>query len=250
MIRERTDVSLPPDSTALWRYQDLAQFLAILQRRALFMPVVQLLADPFEGSQTRRAVFFREIVLLSDRGASDEVRDATRRHMRERSERLWEEVCVSCWHASDHESEAMWKLYGAMGRGVAVRTSVGRLKAILERDSTEFVFAEVRYLDDDAGDAGTVDDVLRFLRKRKAFAHEREVRFLAHPSVTRDYGLVAEAERAGGIEVLVEPAELVERVHVAPDAPAWHLEVVAEAVRRHGYAIPVEQSALTARPLF
>jgi hypothetical protein len=39
---------------------------------------------------------------------------------------------VSCWHQADYESDAMWKLYAASGKGISVRTTTTRLAASLE----------------------------------------------------------------------------------------------------------------------
>jgi hypothetical protein len=44
----------------IWRYMDLAKYIAILQRRSLFFARASLLGDPFEGSSTKLMVAARE----------------------------------------------------------------------------------------------------------------------------------------------------------------------------------------------
>jgi hypothetical protein len=40
---------------------------------------------------------------------------------------------VSCWHMSEYESDAMWKLYGASNNCVAIRSTFARLKACMPK---------------------------------------------------------------------------------------------------------------------
>jgi len=40
-------------------------------------------------------------------------------------------TAINCWHISDHESVAMWKLYAAGAPGIAVRSTVERFASSL-----------------------------------------------------------------------------------------------------------------------
>ena len=52
---------------------------------------------------------------------------------------------VSCWHKSDHESEAMWKLYSASGQAIAIESTVGQLRSSLgSREGVIITRCEVR----------------------------------------------------------------------------------------------------------
>jgi hypothetical protein len=55
---------------------------------------------------------------------------------------------LNCWHASEHESAAMWGLYQGDGRGVAVKSTFNRLINSLQ--SERLIYAGmVRYIDYD-----------------------------------------------------------------------------------------------------
>lgn len=146
---------------------------------------------------------------------------------------------VSCWHAGEHESEAMWRLYSKDAlEGVGIRTTGGWLReALLPKRPT---IAEVEYRDDYVWKP--VDgEFRRFLTKRRAFAHEHEVR-----AVLEDVG----AGRLGakGILVPVRLGILIQRVVVSPYSPAWLLDVVRDLVGRFGLKAEVLASGMAGQP--
>ncbi len=97
-----------PDSTRIWRYMDAGAFMALLHMRALNLAPVLKMRDRWEGilppDLDARLPFFQQ----------DDVR------------RAGKDVYVSCWHASNLPSDAMWRLYSAQ-RGIAVETTLGEL---------------------------------------------------------------------------------------------------------------------------
>src|SRR5258708_7274968 len=88
------------ESIALWRYMDLPRFVAVLSAQPLLLTRADLLADPFEGTITALAESGSER-LSSDWAFEDQRTRITMRN----------QVYVSCWHADNSESEAMWRLY-------------------------------------------------------------------------------------------------------------------------------------------
>ena len=50
MIVENPEFRLPDDDAAVWRYLDLAKYVAMLQRNCLYLARADQLGDPFEGS--------------------------------------------------------------------------------------------------------------------------------------------------------------------------------------------------------
>jgi hypothetical protein len=56
---------------------------------------------------------------------------------------------ISCWHMSEHESEAMWKLYLRGFEGVAVRSTYARLSSSLAESKPLMYIGVVDYVDYD-----------------------------------------------------------------------------------------------------
>jgi hypothetical protein len=90
-----------------------------------------------------------------------------------------------CWFHSRDESAAMWNTYGK--KGVAVQSTVGRIKGALETTGRKFIYGRMTYIDygSDLGTESNSDQqqddhrVLRpFFLKRKEYESEDELRFV------------------------------------------------------------------------
>jgi len=150
-------------------------------------------------------------------------------------------IVCNCWHLSDKESDAMWKVYGD-GPGVMLVSTVGRLSASI-KGAYSFIFcspnpqhytiAPVRYVDE--SDLSKLPDFYiehPWLLKRKSFAHEQEIR------VSHQLPWVIDPQN-GGMLIEIDSEELISEIVLSPFNPSW-------ANRPLGSAI---QLLLTARQL-
>jgi hypothetical protein len=107
-------------SAKLRRYMSFTKFVSMLDRSSLFFSRADKLGDPFEGS-------------IPDRHAKRILRDhpVAREGFGESLATLHNWLCqwtfVSCWHANERESAAMWRLYSASDGGVAIQTNCEKL---------------------------------------------------------------------------------------------------------------------------
>ena len=153
----------------LWRYMSLPQFCDLGQTGELYMPSITSFTkiDPYEGWWP-----------VVDTGFDIEPDP-------------WPWL-ASSWCLSEYNNYALWELYGSR-QGVAIQTTVGRLRSFLhigDYDNTPHQqrhLFRVAYLDYDKHDnmlAGwpggqwRQDERLPYLCKRREFAHEQEVRVL------------------------------------------------------------------------
>ena len=122
---------------------------------------------------------------------------------------------VNCWHKSEYESEAMWKLYMASGQGIAIESTIGQLEsAIINKESLEI--KSVTYLSED--DPKKEDGKLDILFwKRKAFEHEKELR-----------ATISLKEKGKGTFVECDLDKLINRIHVSPLVEAYFTEIVKD----------------------
>lgn len=79
---------------------------------------------------------------------------------------------VSCWHESDYESDAMWKLYSASGQRIAIESTVGQLRESLG-NRTDLIIDRVRYMDFEQDPIEKGHRHYRLFVKRKSFEHEK-----------------------------------------------------------------------------
>ncbi len=115
------------ENAILWRYMDVAKFVAMLVDSTLFVSRADLLGDPFEGSipgpEARARHKSKFDALVNATG----LRRALMRGGETRYEwaRTW--LYVSCWHMNPYESAAMWKLYAQSGDALAIRVKLNSL---------------------------------------------------------------------------------------------------------------------------
>ena len=186
----------PPMSgdTPVWRYLTLSAVIATIKTRHLRLTRVDRFQDPFEGSVPKTQIegqiplfigaasglTMMNCIAAHHPGMAssmppDEdrwIRTTRLRRARTRSSH------ASCWSASD-ESEVLWRLYcaddGCQGVGVALRTTLARLKASVA--AHDLYVSPITYIPYHEAPAFT-DEMDSRLHKRHGFAAERELRLL------------------------------------------------------------------------
>jgi hypothetical protein len=235
----------------LWRYMDLARFLSILEKRALFFPSIATLAeiDPFEG----------EPALARIRAAQAQGAEALRAFCL--NVEIFKHLnFFSCWHMNDGESDAMWKLYIKGSEGIAIQSTVDRLKASFNNSPYTVYMASVRYdrSDDPQNQPFRTSD---YMYKRRAFQHEQEVRLgtdrsdvrceffddgrpkTSSPAVRMEDILLCPGRK--GVSVDADIPMLIEKVVISPFSPTWFSDLVASLSKQLGYAFEVVPSEMS-----
>jgi hypothetical protein len=200
----------PEPHKLLWRYMDWPGFFTLLKTKKLFFIPARLLQrfDPYEGSLPKKE---RDIYYTI----------TTKEALKDGIEVFRRQVFASCWHYNETESVAMWQLYAAGGRGIAIQTSISDFKKAFETTSHDIYTGKVIYIDYETegfyhGEKGFFPNPLvSFIHKRKIFQHEQEYRALLRDKTEPD-----------GVAVDVDLRLLVQRVVVAPKTPYWQLEAV------------------------
>lgn len=215
------ELMTPQPDTVLWRYTDFTGLVSLLEEEALFFSRADLLGDPFEGSVTR----INKLINQKQTQIPPEVM----LRYEQTTKKLPKTVLISCWHESNYESDAMWKLYSDTKHGIAIKTTAGNLKNGWLSDE-EAITKRVSYIDYNKRDFIPAINMLDpFFYKRNHFKHENEVRMLL-PACFRSDALqkidVGEYHK-------VDLSKLIQEVVVAPFSPEWFLELVKKVVSRH-----------------
>jgi hypothetical protein len=248
----------PPEDARIWRYLELPALVHVLSSRSLHFTRPDKFTDRFEGSLSRLSWEWTVGRAHPDiRGEYGEVR--------------WREdrksVAINCWHVSDYESLAMWSLYG---RAVALQTTFARLMFSTGRPAGLSV-GMVEYIDHETDGIPTHNAYAHYYRKRKSFAHERELRLIlsrqsdvfagnggkfakegtpemADPGMTFQVRCGAVPDE--GLDLPADPKALIEAIYIAPESPDWIINAVTTVVTSLGYEMPVKRSALDASPIY
>ena len=174
-MHEPHPVVNPPSNpdVSIWRYMDLAKFVSMLQSNALHFARADIMEDVFEGSTSQPTLDARRS-LLPD--ASDEEYEEFDTQVSAGTKRMPSYVYLSCWHMSEHESVAMWKIYqSGEPQGIAVRSTYQRLSEAIT-DDRGVLIGTVAYADYTTDALPDNKLFAPFLDKRIGFDYEREIR--------------------------------------------------------------------------
>jgi len=241
----------PADTNArIWRYGDLAKFLSVLDRSALFFSCLDTLDDVFEGLYTKSMV---DKPLLNANDPSPEQMAHWQQVLRSTSRSQREVTSVSSWHCQEHESAAMWAQYLRSLEGIAIQSTYERLVKALETYSDFAVLIGLVQYIDYTNDVIRVDNSLApVMTKRRNFEHERELRAVIWTVQHGKNSLGTDNKYINSrrLYVPIDLSTLIERVYIAPTAPSWIGELVASTIKRFGYNFPVHQSELAESPFY
>jgi hypothetical protein len=211
-------------STGIWRYMDVARFLALIYEKKIYFPRLHELDDPWEGARSHSDPTFSRDPEYAGLAAQE-----FNRH-----------PLISCWHENEVESVAMWKLYVSGREGVAIKTTIARLGRFASADR-ELKIGRVEYREiDDSGDwpkalhfeygvytgyKGVINAERALFRKNKGYGHEREVRAIRYETYCAEQVIwthpdkltrLSRGEVVPGEAVPIDPSFLIERIVVIP----------------------------------
>lgn len=238
---------MPQDSSdKLWRYMDLAQYLALIQTEHLYFTRGDQFDDPFEGSYPIQNL--NDFDLENHNGEKSEYAENMRKN-----------IAISCWHKSESESDAMWRLYTPPGQGIVVTTTVPKLTQ--ELDSHGYVIP-VKYIDFMTETVEIDTPAFVFDYKRKAFTHEQEVRAIINNMwdgrnpIMNGPDVLPQPPDPKGMRpedqlVEVNLVDLIKNIIVSPNSKPWFLNVVQRVTKSSSLKhINVKPSCFSADPVY
>lgn len=250
----------------LWRYMNLAKFVHLLDTKSLFFAAPESFNDPFEGSVTKPELARRAELEADKPGATSWIKEGA---LIDRGS-----VAISCWHMNEHESDAMWSRYVVGGEGIAIQSTFAKFVGSLPQGTKYEIpticpifVGKVNYIDFDSETFTPGNHYYRFVHKRKAFEHERELRAVIWqyaierierpppgPDATLDELMLPPFRRVpgvkGGIPVGVDVRGMIEKVFIAPSCRTWFAEVVRSIIGKYGFNFHVQHSRLDDGPAF
>jgi hypothetical protein len=149
-----------------------------------------------------------------------------------------EKVVISSWHINEYESFAMWQIFTKNNEGLAIQSTIGRLKEALQPENrVEQYIGNVNYIDYKKEYIPFDNAFFPFLFKRKSFQYEREVRIITDVSSHN----ISVNE---GIKINVDLNQLIEKIYIHPKSENWYKKLVIELVSKLNFNIEIEKSDL------
>jgi hypothetical protein len=212
-----------PLSTPIWRYMRISTLLYLLMEERSFVPKLSLLRqdDVNEGCLSFQEPGSR--VVFERHEALKEAKDWLLRpsgkdpHWRRGSTlppdlvRYWHDEladrrCVWCWHESQHECMAQWRIYAR--EGVAIRSDVQSVLKCLSK-AGDIVYGRIKYKNRQHQTSSSDGDGMiwfPYFVKQDSYSHEHEVRFAFQD----------DAPGWKGRSVETKVRDLIKEVRVAP----------------------------------
>lgn len=206
MYNKSPHLKSPKDENiAIWRYMDFTKFIDLLERKELFFACADKFEDMFEGS------FPKENVKLWPMDYKEQTKYIF--------SILKKFTFINCWHINSHESAAMWKLYLKSNEGIAIQSTLKKLKDSFKNTRKELLIGigMVNYINyEEGGDPVRIlekNSIIPYFYKRKSFEHEKELRAInqQYPPVSLD---PAKVKKYGGLHVPVELDRLIEKIYI------------------------------------
>ena len=222
---------------------DFTKFVSLLDSKALYIARSDQFEDPWEGAFPEPDVDAIKKAISSDLdredGANQLVTDL---------QAAGQAIYLNCWHANEHESAAMWKLYSTSAESVAIRSTLGRLKACFSSNPDSFFIGKVHYLDYTVEGTPVKDWTWNVLSplfcKRRSFSHENEIRAACIPA------LKSPNDDRVGLPEPMDLSELIESVFVAPSSKQWYADLCGAVLAKYGLEKPpLEKSSLFDAPI-
>jgi hypothetical protein len=238
-------VGIPEDKdTQIWRYMPLGKFLSLLDKSALFFCRADRLGDPFEGS-------FPEPNVRKRTKAYKE----SEWHLAEYYKTHVKFTFVNCWNATRQEVN-LWSQYVKGDDGIAILSSLGRLKHCLKYPEDKIYIGKVEYLDYKKDELphgnATVNPLMPFFFKRSQYEYEHELRAVVQIYRHQKSGEINwdKAPFDKGLYINTDLDTLIDKIYIAPSGHEWLLETVNSITVKYGLNKEVLPSSLNDRPLW
>lgn len=224
------------DDAILWRYMDLAKFVSMLEKNAIWLARADTFGDKHEG---RFPDEMREYIekAYENFGEDDDspVKDAS-----DFQDYLVKNTFISCWHHNLEENMVMWEIYGKNKNAVAVQTTVESIVNNIDANGMlghSLIMKKVEYKN-----ADEITGVLlyedTFFRKRRHFSFEKEVRISFdtysrfNPNKDTPYGHKLPVPFMSG---------MIQKVLIHPDSSDWFYDVVNSITSKFDLHAPLER---------
>lgn len=258
------------DST-IWRYISIPQLMSILHKEALFFTRADKFSDPFEGTypvqniqsmNTGEPQIPQKGVLEPQRKYDTENPELHVNFSNDSSRiEFFKRISfINSWHRGDTETAGMWRSNLEANSGVVIKSSTDSLRDSFHvfKDNDVFI-GNVDYIDFSSERIPENNLMVPYKYKRIEFEHEKELRAVITSYPHEDYpGLKDQYSRKtiffnwenqpSGKYIPVDVEELIDEVHVSPNAPPWHCTVLENMVKEYEYNIDILESELDVSP--
>lgn len=265
MYEELDGINPPDDADTLWRYTSFEKFVNLLDTKSLFFTRADKFEDPYEGfiPQSIIDIYKQSLKRVTP---EDFVEALTKWYEDSRKY-----VMCNCWHQNVVESMAMWEKYHMRNSGVAIKTTMQKMKNSLTSEHSIYI-GKIEYIYDNLDDDQYMHKFLQspiplakkltyfpYFQKRKEYEHEQEARLIVDIDLFVVDALKGQTFDSfletglpdicdTGMSFNIDVNTLIDEVIVSPYAEDWITDTVTSVVQKFGYNFKVNPSTLLNAP--
>ena len=230
-IKEHKNSEVPSDSTIIWRYMELSQFLDLIVHRQIYFPNMNILTDKYEGKIPQNIITQKENELKT-KGLIGRDLDEEMMRFHYFTSPMPELTRINCWTMEEHESYALWKIYlKGSTSGVAIKTTVGSLKKSLENgnnlDSEDIYLGKVSYSND--FDFDKLDRFELVTTKMPYYSYEKELRLIIFDNPISEGGKARRSDGKGRY-VKINVGDLIDDIYISPFSSGWFFNTIKTTI--------------------
>jgi len=202
------------DTTVIWRYCSLEKFFSLIFNEEIYFSKICDLIDEYEGSlPAEYGTFYCTSKLIGGKSNSyKSLRDNRKQDLLHLEQ--WPKdalkVFVNCWTKHKGESYALWRIYTNINSGIAIKSTVGRLKTAVVLDGNILNISPLDYKPN-KNKIFELDTIVT--RKKGFYEFENEVR------------LFVKSDNES-LKFKVNIYELISEIILSPLMPAYTKDIV------------------------
>ncbi len=241
-IQPHRNAKLPEDmNRTVWHYMDRWKFKSLIKEKEIYLCRADLLQDKFEGTYSRFQVQ-EDNEWLERHGYSEINVQLKKQRIQDRKERF-----IHCWNMSDYDLDLMWKAYVKSPSGVAIKSTVGRLKELRDQiiknyliDCAGLELSTVTYYDQEKGSFSVSDGFELFVHKDYHFNLDNEIRIICW-------------YRSGSypkfVKIPVNLELLIDRIVISPSSSICTIKQIRNMMVKYGLSKKVIEYSRNDRPV-
>jgi Protein of unknown function (DUF2971) len=136
---------------------------------------------------------------------------------------------INCWHMSEHENFAMWKIYSEQF-GVCIESQFDDLKNCFVdqkwdyyANKSKIYIGRVDYIDSETQFIEKGNSFWTYLTKRREYSYEHELRCV-----------VLESSQPSFVRPKIDLLRLIRKIRLNPEAPSWYRATVVDICQKYG----------------
>jgi hypothetical protein len=169
----------------------------------------------------------------------------------------FKELCrltkISCWHIEKYETDAMWKIYANLGKGIAISTTIEKILLSIKPytvpkalESEDLIFGKISYVNLIRNEQ-YFDMRERFFYKHIVFNWEKEFRLAISLRMAEEFGMNIPEK---GIYVEIDVNKLIDEIYIGPNLENKDIENCIEICKRLKIHDKIKISALLGKPVY